>query len=231
MPEVIQLEGSPAELLGGSPDAHEDDAVSEATPGDDNDDDASEVTIHEPARQLSAEEKEERRQLIRKVGRYRALFPKELEDIQTTGLDVMPLEALRDLGQDVEFLVGTRRSAKAVRGLFIGGIQGVEAAGPFLGLELRGLANVAAASEDLLSTVDEVAVKYESSLYVDPVARLGLAVVQLALAVDSHNRRAPAQAQAAPPAQALPSQPATPTQAQPPSQRVDNLAAAEFSDL
>ena len=140
----------------------------------------------------------------------------------------MPLEALRDLGQDVEFLVGTRRSAKAVRGMFIGGLQAVETAGPLLGLELRGLANVAASSEDLLSTVDEVAVKHESSLYIDPVARLALAVVQLALAVDSHNRRAPTQAQAAPPAQALPSQPAMPATA---PTRPDNLAVGEFSDL
>ena len=221
--EVIQLEGSPAELLGGA--VQEDDAGSEAAQGEDGDDAGSQVTIHEPARQLSAEEKEERRQLIRKIGRYRALFPKELEDIQTTGLDSMPLEQLRDLGQDVEFLVGTRRSAKAVRGLFIGGIQGVEAAGPFLGLELKGLANVAAASEDLLSTVDEVAVKWENQIYIDPVARLGLAVVQLALAVDSHNRRAPTQTPV-PATAPLPAQP-------PPSQqtRPDNLAAAEFSDL
>ena len=89
MPEVIELEGSPAELLGGPADQEHDDAASEPEVGDD--DDASQVTIHEPPRQLSAEEKEERRQLIRKVGRYRALFPKELEDIQTTGLDAMPL--------------------------------------------------------------------------------------------------------------------------------------------
>ena len=149
---------------------------------------------------------------------------RELADIQTTGLDSMALEALRDLGQDVEFLVGTRRSAKAVRGLFIGSLQGVEAAGPLLGLQLGGLANVAASSEDLLSTVDEVAVKYESSLYVDPIARLGLAVIQLALAVDSHNRRAPAPVPPTQAPQAMPAQPAT-------SQRVDNLAVAEFSDL
>jgi hypothetical protein len=101
----------------------------------------------------------------------------------------MPLDALRDLGRDVEFLVGTRRSAKAVRGMFIGGLQAGEVAGPFVGLDLTGLANVAAASEDLLQTVDEVAIKYESQLYVDPVARLGLAVAQLAFAVDAHNRR------------------------------------------
>ena len=233
MPEVIQLEGSPADLLGN-------DAGSEpeAAQQDDTDDDgASTVTIHTPE-QLSPEDKETRRQLIRKVGRYRALFPKELEDIATTGLDSMALEALRDLGNDVEFLVGTRRSAKAVRGLFIGGIQGVEAAGPLLGLQLTGLANVAASSEDLLSTVDEVAVKYESSLYVDPIARLGLAVMQLALAVDSHNRRAPAPVPPTQAPQATPAQPANlpglsggvgvPPQT---SQRVDNLAVAEFSDL
>ena len=220
MPEVIQLDGSPADLLGNA--AQEDDAGSEPAQEDDNDDDDA-VTIHTPE-QLSPEDKEERRQLIRKVGRYRALFPKELEDIQTTGLDSMPLEALRDLGQDVEFLVGTRRSAKAVRGLFIGGIQGVEAAGPLLGLQLGGLANVAASSEDLLSTVDECAVKWENQIYIDPVARLGLAIVQLALAVDSHNRRAPTPV---PPTQAPPATPPTPAT----SQRVDNLAVAEFSDL
>ena len=222
MPEVIQLEGSPADLLGNA--AQEDDAGSEPAQEDDDgqeEDDA--VAIHTPE-QLSPEDKEERRQLIRKIGRYRALFPKELEDIATTGLDSMALEALRDLGNDVEFLVGTRRSAKAVRGLFIGGIQGVEAAGPLLGLQLGGLANVAASSEDLLSTVDEVAVKYESSLYVDPIARLGLAVMQLALAVDSHNRRAPAPVPPTQAPQATPAQPAT-------SQRVDNIAVAEFSDL
>jgi hypothetical protein len=134
----------------------------------------------------------------------------------------MSLEALQDLGNDVELMVGCRRSSKAVRGLFIGGLQGIEAAGPYLGLQLSGLANVAASSEDLLTTVDEVGIKYESSLYVDPVARLGLAVIQLALAVDSHNRRAPtpAQPQSSPP----PPPPAQPT-------RSDNIAAEQFSDL
>ena len=224
--EVIELEGSPAELLSGSTIAQGTEENDDEPLAETQEDDAtSTVTIHEPPRQLSPEEKEERRQLIRKVGRYRALFPAELADIQTTGLDAMPLEALRDLGQDVEFLIGTRRSAKACRGLFIGGLQGVEAAGPFLGLQLNGLANVAASSEDLLQTVDEVAIKWESSLYIDPVARLGIALAQLALAVDSHNRRAPTQANTPVPAQA-PSQP--PAQA---GQRPDNITAAEFSDL
>ena len=92
----------------------------------------------------------------------------------------MTLASLQDLQRDCEFLVGTRRSARAVRGLFLGGLSGLEVLGPMAGFKLAGLANVAAASEDLLETVDEVGVKYESQLYVDPVARLCLAVVQLA---------------------------------------------------
>ena len=52
MPEVIELEGSPAELLGGA--AQEDnDVASEAAQDDDHDDAGSTVTIHEPPRQLS----------------------------------------------------------------------------------------------------------------------------------------------------------------------------------
>ena len=94
----------------------------------------------------------------------------------------MTLASLQDLQRDCEFLVGTRRSAK-------GGLQTCELAGPLIGFKLTGLANVAAASEDLLQTVDEVGIKYESQLYVDPVARLCLGVAQLALAVDAHNRR------------------------------------------
>ena len=191
--EEITLAGSAAPTrFAGADSSDVDRAFVPQAASEDVDDDLT--VIHEPtAKQpeaLSPEEKEERRQLLRKIGRYRSLFPKELDDISTTGLQTMSMEKLRDLATDVEFLVGTRRSAKAVRGMFIAGLQAGELAGPLVGLELQGLANVAAASEDLLLTVDEVAVKYEKILYVDPVARLGLAVVQLALAVDSHNRRA-----------------------------------------
>ena len=236
MPEVIQLDGSPSELLAAADVGENDDA--EVTPQQDptqqqDDDEGGEeepVRFHEV---LSDQDKEERRQLIRKIGRYRALFAKELEDIHTGGLDQMPLDALRDLGRDVEFLVGTRRSAKAVRGMFIGGLQAGEVAGPFVGLDLTGLASVAAASEDLLQTVDEVAIKYESQLYVDPVARLGLAVAQLAFAVDAHNRRKKEtvvpRAAAVPAEQDTATQPAAGTTTQQPPDI--NNAAREYDDL
>ena len=95
---------------------------------------------------------------------------------------------MRDLASDYEFLVGCRRSPKAFRGLFLGGLQGLEMVGPMVGFKLAGLTNVAAASQDMIETVDEMALIHEQSLYVDPVARLALSVVQLAVAVDAHNR-------------------------------------------
>ena len=229
--ETISLSGSPAQLI--AADAAEDDGADEGPPvrfhteaaSDGADDDEPE----EEPEQLSAEEKEERRQLIRKVGRYRALFAQQLSDINTSNLDVLPLQKLRDLSQDVEFLVATRRSAAACRSLFVGSLVGLEAMAPYAGMDLKGLSNVAASSEDLLLTVDECAIKYESVIQIDPLARLAIGVGQLCLAIDAHNRR---QRDNPPPAPVVTAAPA-PTQAAPADagKRVDNINAAEFQDL
>ena len=127
--ETISLSGSPAALIASDT---ENDGADEGPPvkfheaASDGGDDDGDDDPPEPE-QLSPEEKEERRQLIRKVGRYRLLFPKEISDINVSNLDVLPLQKLRDLSKDVEFLVATRRSAKACRSLFIGSLQGLEA--------------------------------------------------------------------------------------------------------
>jgi hypothetical protein len=228
--EEIKLSGSPAQLI--AADTAEDDGADEGPP----------VRFHEAAsdgaddggdepepEQLSPEEKEERRQLIRKVGRYRALFAQQLSDINTSNLDVLPLQKLRDLSQDVEFLVATRRSAAACRSLFVGSLVGLETLGPYAGLELKGLSNVAAQSEDLLLTVDECAIKYESVIQIDPLARLAIGVGQLCLAIDAHNRRQRDNPPAAPVVTAAPA----PTQVAPADagKRADNINAAEFQDL
>ena len=71
--EEIKLEGSPAQLLAAE-DADDDEPVSiHEPPEGDADEDDAEQTPPTPE-QLSPEEKEERRQLIRKISRYRSLF-------------------------------------------------------------------------------------------------------------------------------------------------------------
>ena len=95
--------------------------------------------------------------------------------------DSLSLEKLRDLEQDVSFLVATRRSAKACRSLFVGSLQELEAIAPFAGMDLKGLSNVAVSSEDLLQTYDEAAIRYEQVIEIDPLARLAIGVAQLCM--------------------------------------------------
>ena len=85
--EEIRLSGSPAALI--AADAAEDD-----------DDEAAPVRFHEAAsdgadddepeadEQLSPEDKLLRRQLMRKIARYWALFPGEISDINVSHLNV-----------------------------------------------------------------------------------------------------------------------------------------------
>ena len=186
-----------------------------------------------PAPEMSAEEKEERRRLVRKIMRYRSLFPAELSDLDLELLGNRGLEELRDLGRDVEFLVSTRRSAKAVRGMFLGGMTALETTGPYLGLQIQGLANVCARSEELLETVDEAAVKYESLIEVDPVARIAIHIAQLCLALDGHNRsRAAAPAVPDTPAVSAGAPAPVVSSAESSAEKAPlNSAPAEFSDL
>ena len=145
----------------------------------------------EPQQMMTPQEKDEARVLKRRIGKYKSLFPQETADFDQGTLDSLSIDELRDKAKDVEYVVATRRSSKAIRGLFLGGLASTElVAGPILGLELQGLAGFASRSEDLMQTVDEVGVKYGDQLYVDPLIRLSMGMMQLAMAVDAHNRAA-----------------------------------------
>ena len=141
---------------------------------------------------MSPADRDEARVLKRRVGKYRSLFPGETQDLDLDprSLDALSIDEIRERAKDVEYVVSTRRSSKAVRGMFLGGLASVElVAGPILGLRLENLSTFASRSEDLLMTVDECGVKYGDQLYVDPAIRLAMAVVQLSLAVNEHNCR------------------------------------------
>jgi hypothetical protein len=160
------------------------------------------------------ETKLERRTLVRKLMRYRTVFPQELIDLNLNNLGDKSINELRDLGRDAEYLVSTRRSAKAMR--ILAGLGVLEASGSMAGLQLHGLTYMASQNEEILSTVDESAIRHEALLEMPPLQRLCISVAQLALAIDARNRQV---------AVATP----TPTQTPPQSTRQDNIA--EFADL
>ena len=140
---------------------------------------------------LTPQEKDEKRGILRRISKYRALFSVECADLdlEPRALDALNLEDLRDRARDTEYLVSTRRSAAAMRGMFLGALATGEIVGPIVGLNLTGLSTFAARSEELLLCVDECVIKYDTVIAVDPAARLAMAVVQLAIAVNDHNSR------------------------------------------
>ena len=140
---------------------------------------------------MTPAEKDEKRTILRRISKYKALFGTECADLDLDprALDTLGLEDLRDRARDTEYLVSTRRSAAAMRGMFLAGLSTGELVGPVVGLNLTGLATFASRSEELLLCVDECAIKYDAMIAVDPAVRLAMAVCQLALAVNEHNSR------------------------------------------
>ena len=76
--------------------------------------------------QMTPAEKDEARVLKRRIGKYKSLFPQETVDFDQGTLDSLDIESLRGKAKDVEYVVVTRRSSKAIRGLFLGGLASTE---------------------------------------------------------------------------------------------------------
>ncbi len=161
--------------------------------------------------------------------RYRSTFSTELIDLsqKLNNLGCYSSYESRDLCRDVEYLVATTRSSKAMRSFFLAGLGVLEVSGGIVGLQLNGLTHIASQNEELLTTVDEAAIKHEKLLELPPLQRFAIGVAQLALVVDAKKNRMVQNVQ--PPLKAESAQPV-----QPPLKAVDevpNNVRCEFDDL
>ena len=137
-----------------------------------------------------------------------------------------PVSAIRELADDVKHQVGTRRTGEQMKGLFLAGVNVAEIALPMVGMEVQGRTNIISQNDDILKTVDEIAIARDAAVYVAPEMRLAGAVVQIILALDTHNKAKNGPAQEPTPV-------ARERAAEQQWQRADNVAAppAEFNDL
>jgi hypothetical protein len=174
----------------------------------------------------STEEKQERQTLCVRLGRYRNSFPQETEGFKLSRkhLTRKSLAALRELADDVKHQVGTRRTGEQFKGLFLAGVNVAEMTLPMVGMEVAGLTNIISQNGDILKTVDEIAISRDAAVYIAPEMRLAGAVIQIILALDTHNRAKKPQE---------PTPVARERAAAQQWQRADNVAAppAEFDDL
>lgn len=137
---------------------------------------------------LSDEDKLERRQILRKLFRYRQMFPSEVSNLPITDAIDLSLDQLRSLVDDTEYLVACRKSMKSSRAMFLSSVNVAEMMSKPTPLMLNGISNVCANNEDLLSVVDELSIKYESNLMVSPEKRLMLIMAQIAIQVHQINK-------------------------------------------
>jgi hypothetical protein len=106
-----------------------------------------------------------------------------------SNLDNLDEEQLNDKLKQVQQAVESRKSVNSSRAVFLVGLSSLEKVDYMAGLKLQGLTNCAAQSEELMLTVDEVAIKYfDHMVSSDPIIRLCIGLGHLALAVDSANR-------------------------------------------
>ena len=180
--ETISLNGNINNFQ--APDTTQDNVLSEPTP----------MPEYIPDRKTeSPGASKEKTTIIRKLRQYVKSFPMELEDLfsangKLTNLQNMTMEQLEMLLSEVQYTISTARSANAIRSMFLGSVQISESIGPYMGLDLRGLAGVCQKSQDVLLTVDEIAIKYGNFIEIDPIYRLSASMLQLIIAVDQHNK-------------------------------------------
>ena len=138
----------------------------------------------------TAEERQERQTLTTRVLRYTAAFPNETSSFKLSRkkLDRRSLPELKQIENDVSHAVATRRTASAMKSLFLAGVHLLEVGLPFAGLETQGLTGAVSRNADLLATVDEVAIKRDCAVAVSPEIRLLAGLGQTILAIDSHHR-------------------------------------------
>ena len=184
-------------------------------PADSEDDEEEHYHQPTPAEQLredpgvieleTAEERSERQTLTTRVLRYTAAFPAETSSFKLTRkkLERRSLSELKQIENDVSHAVATRRTASALKSLFLAGVHVLEVGLPYAGLETQGLTGAVSRNEDLLATVDEVCIKRDVAVAVSPEIRLLTGLAQTVLALDSHHR-------ANRPVAAAPAEPAAP---------------------
>jgi hypothetical protein len=129
----------------------------------------------------------ERRQLLRKIFRYRTMFKTETADLPITQAPDLNITQLRSLADDVEFMVACRKSATQARTVFLTGTSIAENLAQPMGFKVKGLTQVLKQEEEVMSMVDEISIKYESDLMVSPEIRLGMTIAGICIGLHKHN--------------------------------------------
>lgn len=102
-------------------------------------------------------------------------------------LKSMSIRELDDLVRSITFRIKVRNSNMMIDMFTTAGFAAIETAGPFVGLQLQGYANVMSQDPRVKDLVNEIMLDYEKYVQVDPKIRLLVAAATNARAVHNYN--------------------------------------------
>jgi hypothetical protein len=137
---------------------------------------------------LTDEEQLERRNYLRKLFRYRESFPEAVKNLPISDGVNMTMTDLKNLVDDTEYLISCKQGSQSSKSMFLGGCRVAEVMSGATPLKLKGLTDVCENSDDLLSVVEELSIKYQSQQMITPEARFALIMSGLCLQIHRTNK-------------------------------------------
>lgn len=126
------------------------------------------------------------------IVRYYQTFSKYLDmygdRLSLVNLEPLTKQELEILLQEVKITVGCRSSSSLISNLYFGSLAMAEALAPKVNMKLDGLANAIASNQNIVETIKEISLEYESMSYIPPIYRLALFTSQSILYVNNHNK-------------------------------------------
>lgn len=146
--------------------------------------------VNETGEELSAEERQqkmiERMKLKNKIMRYRELFPHYLShfEYRIEEIDRMSEREMEFLIEELSVAVNTRNSSGLTKMLYFESCRFLEVGGSMAGLQVAGLSEALKQNQAIHDVLNELSLKYESDMFMQPEIRL--AYLTLTTAVSLH---------------------------------------------
>ena len=136
---------------------------------------------------LTADEREYRRKVMKKIGLYMATFP-DLERVDILHLEMKAENRMLDIViENIEFQLSSKRSFEMPLMAYRLGVMGIEKTSCAVGLKCQGLAQHCTTDDDILDCAKELFIKYDCSKDVPCEYRLAMSIGMVMLSLHTQN--------------------------------------------
>jgi hypothetical protein len=149
--------------------------------------------VNEAGEELSGEERQkkmiDRMKLKNKIMRYRELFPHHLAhfEYRMEEIDKMSEREMEFLIEELSIAVNTRNSSGLTKMLYFESCRFLEIGGAMAGMQIAGLSEALKQNQAIHDVLNELALKYESDMFMQPEIRLAYLTCTTAVSLHKLN--------------------------------------------